>query len=311
MELSNKRFESACSVLTQEISTVLMKTKGEFEYTAQEIILRTNRPVCIECADKRYYFTQNGCATNKLLDQPMLKASKRTLFSVFQNICNYSVYSRQNQINNGFITLKGGHRAGICGTAVINEEKISNIKDISSISIRISREIKNCSDEIVKKINVNKGVLVCGSPKSGKTTIIRDLARKLSYDYKVSVIDERNELSSTVNGVAQNDMGMCDIYENYPKRDAITQAVRSMAPDIIICDELGEERDIDAVMKGVNSGVAFIATMHCDDIKSLKLKRLAKKLLLSSAFSQIVFLDNKENVGKCKAVYSLSDICLS
>ena len=302
MELKKSRFHSAISVLSHDMYAVLKNAPSVVTSTAQEIVLRADRPLCVECSDKRYYFTQSGCVTDTLFDSSMVVATKRSLFDTFQNICSYSVYSRQQEINSGFVTIKGGHRAGICGTAVKNNGDITNIKDITTINIRIAREIKGCSDELYKKVKPLGGILICGAPSSGKTTLIRDYARRLSYEYKVSLIDERSELASTVMGSFQNDVGMCDVFDGYIKSEAITQAVRSMSPDIIVCDEISTPADVSALTYGLNSGVAFVATMHADSLETLKKRAFAKEILKTEAFSQLVFLDTRHNAGHINSI---------
>ena len=308
MDNKRKRFLNAVSMLPPEFIAVLQNAPALITDNAQEITLRTNRPLCVQCPQKRYYFTKNNCVTDTILNSQMVVASEKSIFDTFQNICNYSIYSRQNEINNGFVTLKGGHRAGICGTAVVTDDRITNIKDITSINIRIAREVFGCAQKLDDVVEPHKGVLICGAPCSGKTTILRDYARKLSFDYKVSVVDERNELSSTVNGVFQNDMGMCDVFNNYKKCDAITHAVRCMSPDIIVCDEIATFEDVDALSFGVNSGVSFIATMHSDSLKSLRNRAFFSKLIETKAFSYIVILDSRHNVGQIKSVLSANEI---
>lgn len=308
MEQRRKRFLNAATVLPQQLYSVLSKAPDSISTTTQEIILRSERPLCVQCGSKRYYFTDSGCITDTLLDTNMIVVSKRSLFDTFMNICNYSVYSRQQEINNGFVTLKGGHRAGICGTAVLSGSNITNIKDITSINIRIAREIIGCSDKLCEKVSANEGLLICGAPSSGKTTLIRDYARTLSYTHKVSVIDERGELASTVNGVFQNDIAMCDVFDSYQKADAITHAVRCMSPDIIVCDEISTLCDLQAVTYGVNSGVSFVATVHADSVESLLSRKIAVDLLKTKAFSKLVFLDSRHNAGAIKSVINISEV---
>ncbi len=302
MENKEKRFKNVISVLSMDLQSVLCNVPKKIVENVSEITLRSNRPLCVECFDKRYYFTTNNCVTDTLFDSNMVMVTQRSIFETFQNICNYSVYSRQNEINSGFITLKGGHRAGICGTAITGVEGITNIKNITSINIRIAREVIDCSQELYDRVDPKSGVLICGAPCSGKTTLIRDYARKLSYQYKVSVIDERNELSATVSGVSQNDMGMCDVFDSYKKHDAITHAVRNMSPDIIVCDEISTVQDVNALRFSVNSGVSFVATLHSNTLKSLLHRAFFKEILETSAFSTIVFLDSRQNVGKIREI---------
>ena len=308
MENKRKRFLNAASVLSPPLYKVLSTTPDSIAGKVQEITLRLNRPLCVECSGRRYYFTENNCLTDSILDTKMVQVSERSMFETFHNICNYSVYSRQNEINNGYITLKGGHRAGVCGTAVISDNKIVNIKDITSINIRIAREILGCSKELLSSIDAKKGVLICGAPCSGKTTIIRDIARHLSYECKVSVIDERNELSSNVGGVFQNDMGMCDVFDSYIKSDAIVQAVRSMAPDVIVCDEISTQKDVDALTYGLNSGVSFIVTLHAGNVQELLNRPLAQSLLKSGAISTVVFLSSRNEAGQIKSIVPIEEI---
>lgn len=308
MNSKEKRHQIFLSVLPQRLRSVLLKTPDKILSNAQEIVLRCNRPLCIECADKRFYFTTNNCITDTLFNSDMVVVSQTEVFETFQNICNYSVYSRQNEINNGFITIRGGHRAGICGSAVVENGSIKNIKNITSINIRISREIIGCSDKLSEQVNVKDGVLICGAPCSGKTTLIRDYARRLSFDNKVCVIDERNELSANVGGTFYNDLGMCDVFESYPKNEAIIHSVRNMSPDIIVCDEISTVSDIDALKFSVNSGVAFVATMHADSKQAFLSRMYVKQLLLTQAFSAVVFLDSRHNVGEIKEVVSVTQL---
>lgn len=308
MEQQEKRFENVIKYLSSDLQSALINLPKKISDNAQEISLRINRPLCIECVDKRYYITSNKCITDTLFDSSMVTVASRDVFETFQNICNYSVYSRQNEINNGYITLKGGHRAGVCGTAVLNDNNITNIKNISSINIRIAREIIGCSDNLCSRVDPLQGVLVCGAPCSGKTTLIRDYARKLSYEYKVCVIDEKNEISANVSGVMQNDIGLCDVFDSYKKYDAIIQAVRNMSPDIIVCDEISTLSDVDVLRYCLNSGVSFIATMHCDNIDSLLKRPFARELLSLNAFSYIVFLDSRHKAGQIREIISAESL---
>lgn len=308
MENKDTRYLNVLKCISSQLQSVLLAVPEKIKGTVVEISLRVNRPLCIECPDKRYYFTKNSCITDTLLDSGMIMVTQRDVFDTFQNICNYSIYSRQNEINSGFVTIKGGHRAGICGTAVVSDGQITNVKNVSSLNIRIAREIHDCSNSIFNRVDVSKGVLICGAPCSGKTTLIRDYARKLSYTYKVSVIDERNELSATINGVAQNDIGLCDVFDNYVKSEAITHAVRNMSPDIVVCDEIATIADVESVQYCVNCGVSFIATMHCSDIDSLLKRDYAKKILSTCAFNTIVFLNSRHNVGQIKDIVDFESI---
>lgn len=298
---SNNRFIYAIRCLPQSLSKLLTQHIEKIGGQVQEIRLRVNRPLCMVCPGVTYYLTANGCLTSTLLNAPMLTVSRSEINDVFHNICNYSVYSRQNEIINGFITMQGGHRAGICGTAVVGDGKITNVRDISSINIRISREHRGCCEGLLKNLgNINGGVLVCGAPCSGKTTVLRDIARIISLEYSknVALIDERGELAGTSFGVFQNDIGLCDVYDGYIKSFAMNQALRSMAPDIMICDEIGSADDISAIENAVNCGVTLIASVHASNEYELKRKGEICRLIKLGAFSKIVFLSDKNEPGR-------------
>lgn len=305
------RFIQAAGCLCPSISRRLIPLAPKLGSAAQEIRLRLNRSVCVVCPDVTYFVTKSGGLVSTPISDCMLTVTKSDIADTFHNICNYSVYTRQNEIVNGFITMQGGHRAGICGTAVINNDKITNIRDISSINVRIAREHKDCAKSLVASLmKLQGGILVCGAPCSGKTTILRDMARLISTENNknVALIDERGEFAGTSAGKFQNDIGMCDVYDSYIKSEAMLQAIRSMAPDIIICDEIGSDDDIAAVEHSVNCGVRVIASVHASSEKELKSKSNIKRLAYTGAFSTAVFLSNKHKPGEVVKISEVGDI---
>ena len=163
------------------------------------------------------------------------------------------------------MTIRGGHRAGICGTAVYKDHALTNIRDVSSVNIRVARQVDGAADQLLKNLGTNfKGLLLCGAPACGKTTVLRDLARQLTDNSqkKVCVIDERGELAGTYAGVCQNNLGQSDILNGYTKGEGIMQALRCLSPDVIICDEAGGREDVQAIAQGVNAGVSIVASIH-------------------------------------------------
>lgn len=299
------RFNDACTALCSTLYSRVFAVPEEIKEKAQEIRLRVNRPVSICCGSENFYIASNGNCVNAVLDRPMLSANKTDIMETFQNICNYSIYSKQNEIRNGFVTMHGGHRAGICGTAVTNDGVITNIRDITSINIRIAGEKQGCSRELFEKLNGNfNGLLICGAPCSGKTTMIRDIARTLSMRNKnIAVIDERGEIAGCTSGTPQNDIGLCDILDGYPKAEGISQAVRCLAPDYIICDEIGDAADAAAIERGLYSGIRFAATVHCADRNELLQKENIVKLI-GKGFDRIVFLKSRSHAGEIEKIYS-------
>ena len=138
------------------------------------------------------------------------------------------------------------------------------------------------------------GVLIAGPPCSGKTTLLKDIALKLSsrpYFKKVAMVDERNELAGMYRGVPQNTLGdFCDVLCGYPKAEGILNAVRALSPDIIICDEIGNKEDVEALLNVLNTGVTVISSVHACNVDELYRREMIKKLLNSGAFEKIVVL---------------------
>lgn len=291
------------------IRTALIKIPDKIKNNIQEICIRINSSIIIFTQNKSYFVGKNGEITPE--DPKNLLISQNDILETMKILCNFSIYSYQNQIKEGFITLKGGHRVGISGTAVINNNEIINISDISSINFRISREVLGCSDRIFDKFGLDiGGTLIIGPPSSGKTTILRDMARRLSTSFeadkliKVSIIDERREIAASYQGVPQRDIGFSDVLSGFPKAEGIIRAIRTLSPKIIICDEIGGVEDAEAIKKSLNSGVGIIASIHAKSTDEMANSFRIKNILSSGAIKRAVLLDS--NPGKIKGMFEVS-----
>lgn len=240
-----------------------------------EIRLRVNRPLAVSAGKKIFYVTDNGQLTYN--SKTAFVVSEQDILRCFEAVCRYSVHSFQREITQGFITVKGGHRVGFCGTPVLRDGAVENIKNISSMNFRIAREAIGCADKLFSGCFSGGlcNVLVAGIPSSGKTTILRDLARLLGERYRVALIDERGELAAVSGGIPQNDIGVnTDVFDGYGKALGISAAVRVMSPQIIVCDEIGSEEDFLAIREAACSGVYIAASIHAADMDDLKRKRI-------------------------------------
>ncbi len=312
---NESRFDSAAGVLSERIKLLVQRLPIDVKRQTQELRLRVNRPVCVCCTGGIYFLSHSG----RLICRPegeMILAEKEDIEASFRNICSYSIYSHQNEIRNGYITLSGGHRVGISGTAVCRDGEITGMRDISSVNIRIAREVPGAADELfrVLKNTISGGLLLAGAPASGKTTILRDIARQLSNGScgdlkKVTVVDERGELAGTYMGVPQNDLGSCsDILDGYPKAEGILQAIRSLSPEYIVCDELGGNDEVRAVEQGLNAGVSMISSIHAGTIEEFIRKNQAVQLLETGAFGSVAMLGGHEKPGILIGIYKAGDL---
>lgn len=282
---------------------------SEFEASKiQEVRLRLGKNLSVCILDKEYFVTEKGKLTQQASEG--IRIDQYDIDTTFSIACQYSLHSFQKELSQGYITVNGGNRIGICGTAVIKNDKVETIKDISSLNIRVARQIIGCADEIYARLfrTEIQSVLIVGVPSSGKTTILRDLCRQLGQVRKVSIIDERNELSATVNGMPQNDVGTCsDIFNSYPKAEGIITAIRVMSPEIIVCDEIGGEEDVIALQNAIHSGVKIIATAHAGSVSEARNRAGLSKLINLGAFDSIVLLGSGNKIGQIMDIYKMAD----
>lgn len=235
---------SIYKILEQTLSQNL-----NIEENLQEIRIRVNRPILLKTRQ-----------ADVVIDKTVTQSE---ILQTLERLCENSIYAYKNQICEGFITVKGGHRIGLTGTAVIEGNKVINIKYITSLNFRIARQVLNCSDKILPEIiNKENGTiyttLIVSPPGKGKTTILRDAIRqisngieKLNFKGKTcGVVDERGEIAAMYKGIPQNDVGMrTDVIENISKAKGMKMLIRSMAPEIIACDEIGSNEDVIAIRR--------------------------------------------------------------
>lgn len=301
-----KNFRKVLLYMPKRIASAIGKISSENISRVNEIRFRVNRPISISSFGKNYYVTENGgLTTHKTLG---IISRKDDINESFRAICDYSIHSYKNEISEGFITLEGGNRVGICGTAVLSGQCIETLKYINGLNFRIAGQVVGCSEEICNRLYDTNivSLLIIGPPLSGKTTILKDMCRILGEKYKISVIDERSEISAVYHGVSQNDIGtLTDVFDGYPKGEGITSAVRVMSPEIIICDEIGGKKDCDAILDSVNSGVKFISSVHGSSIEEILKRSNIAKLISNGIFQYGVLLGSGNRLGEIIEIQKL------
>lgn len=305
MEWSNTGNESFKELmntyLPERIRQAVSSIQGEYIAQLEEIRIRKSLPLMGVFANDDYFIGEKGFLSKD--SQAGLIVSSKEIESLFLRLCEHSIYAYEDEISKGFITLRGGHRAGICGTVVYGGEKIAAIKDISSVNIRFSRQIKGCAKEVFLHLIRNSGdiynTLILSPPRLGKTTMLRDLCRIISQGIpkdkfcglRTAVVDERSELAATYRGIPQNDLGpRTDVMDGCRKSEGIEIMLRGMAPQVIVVDELGASQDAEAVRRAWNAGVRLIATAHAFGLEDFKKRLNVGKLVGENGFERIIIL---------------------
>lgn len=298
--------------LPDNLKTIINAIPTTILYELEEIRIRENRPLMVSSRGRDYLLDSQGCIVRN--PESAYFISRSDTRRIMDLISDYSIYAFEDEIRNGFITLKGGHRVGMAGKAVVEGGKISTLKYINSFNFRISREVIGAADKVLPYITWGNKVyhtLVISPPQMGKTTLLRDIARQLSDGFtsfrgvKVGIVDERSEIAGCHDGIPQKDVGFqTDILDACPKAEGIIMMIRSMSPQVIITDEVGRKEDVDAIEDALNAGIKVIASAHGSGLNDAKSRPILSLLLSKGIIERIVVLGNSNGVGTLEAVYS-------
>lgn len=295
-------YDEIYKILPKEISNIVKQYLQED--AVQEIRIKSGKPVIL-----------NLSYGEKVLDY---RTTSEDLKFMMAKVSNYSLYAFEEEIKQGYITLKGGHRVGLAGECVISNGEVRTIKNISSLNIRICREIIGSSNKIMNLITNNNRVyntLIVSPPKCGKTTILRDIAKNISNGMykinlsgkKVTIVDERSEIAACYNGVPQMNVGIrTDILDNCLKKSGMIMAIRSLSPEVLICDEIGTKGDLEALNMAFNSGVNVIVTVHGYDIADVYGRAVFKDLIDNCILERIILLSNRKGAGTIEKIYKVN-----
>lgn len=307
------RVEEIYQYLPEGLRRLLSMIARDKLMDVEEIRLRTGKPVVVQKYDEDCFLKPEGGFT--VSPQNAYIVTQEEIGKTLEMMSENSIYAFQEEIRNGFITLRGGHRVGIAGRVVMDRGNVKNVKEISGLNIRISRQVIGCSERLYPyMLDSRKRVmntLIVSPPQCGKTTILRDLAKGLSdgIDHlnfkgvKVGIVDERSEIAASYKGNPQYNIGIrTDVLDGCPKSIGMVMMVRSLSPQVIITDEIGNEGDRDAVMQVINAGVKIIASAHGYNISELKSRKEVLNLIESKVFERYAVLSNRDGPGTLEEI---------
>ena len=271
----------------------------------QEIRMRINSPLMIRQRGKEYKLTEEGkllrCNGNEQYEKENIHYVDRCeLMETMEYIAGYSLYAYEDEIRQGFLSVQGGHRVGVTGKVILDGNRIRGMKYISCINVRLAHEIQGCAQSVMPYIQTREQImhtLIVSPPRCGKTTLLRDIIRmvsdgnRLAGGMTVGVVDERSELAGCCDGIAVNDLGMrTDILDGCLKAAGMLMLLRSMAPDVVAVDELGDREDTTALEQVLKCGCSVLATVHGGSYEELSRKRFLQPLLQAGAFQRYLVL---------------------
>lgn len=271
-----------------------------------EIRIRANQPVIINYGTP-YYISKSGITQDS--DNAIFSTPQMIKDIVFY-ACEHSIYAHNEELKQGYVTLNNGVRIGICGEVVWDKNNITTIKNFSSLNIRISHSVPNCSLNIIPYLYDTRlyNTLILSPPGGGKTTILNDLARQMSVlglTQNILIVDERKEMSRDLDNVEN-----IDVYSNCTKKFGLINGIRTMSPDVILLDELITKEDILALDYAISSGVTIFASTHCGSIQELSTKPIFNGINQLGVFQRFVVLSTRLGPGTIEGVFNEKNKCI-
>lgn len=283
--------------LSSRIRHLLERANPDLE-KLQEIRLRAGKPLLLRYGGKEYFLTKQGQLSDSMQEECRVSAAE--LKETLEYVSGYSLYAFDEELKQGYITVPGGHRIGVAGKIVMEKGRITCIRHITCINIRLSHQVIGCADPVLPYVTREQDIchtLIISPPGCGKTTLLRDIIRQASNGCEflagktVGVVDERSEIAGSYMGVPQNDVGMrTDVLDGCTKTEGMMMLLRSMSPQIIAVDEIGSYSDQEALENVFHCGCRLLATVHGNSVEDIRRRPLLQHMLQNRMFERYVVL---------------------
>lgn len=282
-----KSFHTAAALLPERLWAAAYSLSDSQRLQCEEFRVRLGRPLTATVAGQAVLLGDGMvCPTAEELDELLAKATE----------C--SVHTYLEQLWQGFLTTRHGHRLGICSQAPEGESRL--LRGLSSINLRIARQVHGLEEGLQLEMGERfASTLILGAPGSGKTTLLRELCRSLSGRFRVSIADERYEIAACTNGQPRFRIGSCDVLSGGHKRDTIPLLLRAMSPQILAVDEITRESDCGCLLDCAGCGCSLLATAHGENLSDLCCRPAYRRLLEARLFERVVLIGRQG----CKRTY--------
>lgn len=295
-----RRYQQAAALLPLRWQRLCRQVPEEQQAEAEELRLRAGQTLTL---------LLRGGEVPAARERPYPVVTQTELEQLCDGVTDYSRYAAADTLSRGYLTARGGFRIGVCGTAVLRDGVNTNLRDISSVTIRIAREQPGLSTEVLPQL-FREGsfcsTLLLAPPGLGKTTLLRDLIRRLSDGeghppLRVGIADERGELAAMWNGMPQLQVGRrTDVMDGCPKGTGLLMLLRGMNPQVLAADEITASEDCAALLAAANCGVSLVCTAHAADLADLERRPLYRPLLENHCFQKLVVLTRGETGRACR-----------
>ncbi|MBP2649323.1 MAG: stage sporulation protein [Firmicutes bacterium] len=294
-------------VLAPKLSQLISATAARVRDQAMEIRLRINRPLLVITTGGGIFLGTDG--KEAAVARTAYHCSRDDLGQTMQLISKNSLYAFEEELKMGFLTVAGGHRIGLAGQAVLYNGQIKTLKNISSLNFRLARAVPAAADIVIPYVIAGPrqiyNTLIISPPRCGKTTLLRDLTRQISNGVsgccsglEVGLVDERSEIAACIDGVPTADLGpRVDVLDACPKAEGLLMLIRSMAPEVIVTDEIGRAADVMALNEALHAGVKVIASVHGRDVNDIASRPYVGELINQQYFDRYIILTDRPVIG--------------
>ena len=283
--------ETVLALLPKKIQSQLLRLPPEVLLKSEELRIRVDRPIEVIIGGEPYFLA--------------FEVSRQDAEQLLSHLSQFSLYTLEEELKRGYITIAGGHRVGLAGKVILEKGVVKAIRDISSFNIRIARQKIGVAEMFIPNLYKDtwQHTLIIGAPQSGKTTILRDIARIVSTGMeslgipakKVGIIDERSEIAGCVHGVPQLEFGVrVDVLDGCPKAEGMMMMIRSMSPDVLVVDEIGRSEDSLAILEAVNAGIKLFSTTHGHTFAEVQKRPFMMDLLSQNIFERFIEIKRDE-----------------